>query len=261
MKKSGYHYIAESPQYQNCEVLHPDGNLMFRCSSKKANWYLKRNLATKLKDEPLVVQLTFAPNGNGHMDDPYHLQVMENKCVVCGGLEDLTRHHIVPYCYRKFFIDELKNHRAYDVMALCSSCHHEYETQANILKEAIGQEYGMPVGGLGIKYDEACARAKTAAHAILTHGSRIPQPRLDDLYERVRSYLGREPTTDDLQKVGERNLYDFRDYVHHGRYVVSKIPADGIEEFIRKWRRHFLETMQPKFMPKNWSVERSIWAK
>jgi hypothetical protein len=261
MKKKGYHYILESPQYQNCEVLNPDGHLMFRCSYKKANWYLERNLAVKLKDEPLVVKLLFTPNGNGHIGDPYHLQVMQNKCAVCGNAEDLTRHHIVPYCYRRYFPDEIKNHRAYDVMAMCTNCHHAYETQAECLKKEIGEEYGMPVGGMGAKYDKKSAGAKTAAHAILQHASKMPPARLEELYERVRVHLGREATIDDLQQLTNKNLHDFRDYVHHGKYVVSKIPTDGIEEFIRRWRKHFLETMQPRFMPNNWTVERSVWHK
>lgn len=256
--KTVYHPIVKSPQYQNCEVLNPDGNLMFRCSAKKANWYLERNLATKVKNEPLVIKLLFTPNGNGHMGDPYHLQVMENKCVVCGDVENLTRHHIVPYCYRRFFSEEIKNHRAYDVMAMCSVCHHDYELKAECLKKEIGEEYGMPPTGRGIKYDAKLAKAKNAAHAILVHADKIPAPRLEELSGRVREYLGREATTDDLAKLVDQPSHDFRGFVHHGKFVVSKIPPSQIEEFIRKWRRHFLEIMTPKYMPKNWSVERPI---
>ena len=49
----------KNPQYENCEVLNPDGELMFRCCYKKANWYLDRNLGVKIKDNPLVIRLNF----------------------------------------------------------------------------------------------------------------------------------------------------------------------------------------------------------
>ena len=48
--------------YGNCQVLSPEGHLMFRCESKKANWYLKRDLADIITDEPLVIKLKFQPN-------------------------------------------------------------------------------------------------------------------------------------------------------------------------------------------------------
>lgn len=258
MKKKNSHFAVESPQYQNCQVLNPDGQLMFRCSEKKANWYLTRNLGIKLGENPLVVKLNFNPNGPGHVGDPYHLQEMENKCVVCGTPDDLTRHHIVPYCYRQFFPIDIKNHRAYDVMAMCVTCHHAYEKEADLLKEKIGEEYGMPVHGAGIRYDKEAGRAKNAAHAILVHSDKIPPSRLNELYERVSTYLGREVTQEDLNALTTKELYDFKNYVHHGQYVVSKMTEDQIEPFVKKWRQHFLDTMQPKHMPKSWTVDRPI---
>jgi hypothetical protein len=258
VKRKGCHDVVESPQYQNCQVLHPNGQLMFRCSEKKATWYLDRNLGVKLGDNPLVVKLSFIPKGDGHIGDPYHLQEMENKCVVCGCLDYLTRHHIVPYCYRRFFSDKVKNHRAYDVMAMCSCCHHAYEREADCLKEKIGEEHGMPVNGTGIKYDKDAGRAKNAAHAILVHGDKIPPDRLTELYLRVSTYLGREVGQEDLNTLTTKELYNFKSYVHHGQYVVSKMAEDQIEPFVRKWRQHFIDTMQPKFLPKNWTVDRSI---
>ena len=43
--------------YDNYEVYHPDGTLMFFCSQRKLNWYLKRDLAIILG--PKKIQLTF----------------------------------------------------------------------------------------------------------------------------------------------------------------------------------------------------------
>lgn len=253
-KKIGYHYTLKSPQYGNCEVLSPDGQLMFRCCKKKAFWYLDRNLGKKLSDDPLTVQLTFIPKGVGHVDDPYFLQKMVNRCVVCGNEESLTRHHIVPYCYRKFFPLDLKNHRSYDVIALCVPCHHSYEEYAMNLKKTLAAQYSAPISGTGVKYDKELARARGAAYAFLNHD--IPPERQTELLGRVKNYLQKEVTDADLHELVDKDPYDFGNYTHHGKIVMEQIK--DIENFVRSWRQHFLNTMFPKFLPSFWTVERRI---
>lgn len=61
----------KTPQYENCQVMNPEGRLMFRTHNRKGIWYLDRNLAKKLSDDPLIIQLTFAPKGIGHINDPF----------------------------------------------------------------------------------------------------------------------------------------------------------------------------------------------
>ncbi|NIQ13420.1 MAG: hypothetical protein GTO02_03115, partial [Candidatus Dadabacteria bacterium] len=178
------HHIRKTPQYGNCEVLGPDGNLMFRCCQKKALWYLERNLGNQISKEPFTIQLTFTPKGKGHVDDPYFLQIMKNLCVVCGSDENLTRHHVVPYCYRKFFPTNLKDHRSYDVMALCIPCHELYEEKATEFKEELAVKHSAPVSGTGARFDKALSAARGAARAILEHGNKIPPARKDILIER-----------------------------------------------------------------------------
>ena len=104
--------------YGNYQVLSPDGHLMFRCDEKKANWYIKRNLAEIISNDPLIVKLKFQPKGLGNHNKKYGLSVIENICVVCGSDEFLTRHHVVPTCYRKFFPLEKKSHNFHDVLSL-----------------------------------------------------------------------------------------------------------------------------------------------
>ena len=46
-----------------------------------------------------------------------------------------------------------------------------------------------------------------------------------------------------------------KDYVSHGEMVMNRVMADGhLVDFQRRWRRHFLDTMQPQFMPPFWDV-------
>lgn len=255
-RRVGYHYTLKSPQYENCEVLSPDGQLMFRCCRKKAVWYLNRNLGIKLEDEPLKVQLNFIPKGVGHVNDPYFLQVMENRCVVCGSEKDLTRHHIVPYCYRRFFPMNLKQHRSYDVMALCIPCHRSYEVCALELKEILANQYSAPINGTGIKYNKDLASSRGAAFALLFNRHRMPVERQEELMNRVKNYLQKEVTDSELQELIDKDPYDFGNFNHHGKIIVEQIK--DIEEFVRGWRNHFINKMNPQFLPSHWTVYRSV---
>ena len=63
-----------------------------------------------------------------------------------------------------------------------------------------------------------------------------------------------------LKKEHEREMYEFkrdnRIYYDHGYHVVQKLIAeDGIEDFVKLWRKHFIDIMQPKHMPKGWSID------
>jgi hypothetical protein len=109
--------------YSNIAVLHPSGYLMCYVSRKKATWYLERKLAEVVSENPLKLQLLFKPRGNGNVDDPYGLMVKENRCVVCGIQYNLTKHHIIPYCYRQYFPKEYKEYQSHDVVLLCTKCH------------------------------------------------------------------------------------------------------------------------------------------
>lgn len=60
---------------------------------KKAEWYLKRDLATMLDEK--AIQLTFEAKGEGHAENDYMIEDRDNFCVVCASHKDLTLHHVV----------------------------------------------------------------------------------------------------------------------------------------------------------------------
>ena len=89
----------QTDPYDNCTMYGPDNEWMCACDHKKMNWYLDRNLAEKLSDN--TFKLTFKPEGKGHAtESAYFAEKRVNCCVICGTEADLTKHHIVPYCYR-----------------------------------------------------------------------------------------------------------------------------------------------------------------
>lgn len=242
--------------YGNCQVLSPDGILMFRCDEKKAKWYLNRNLGIIVSESPLTVKLNFTPKGLGNHNKSFGLSEMGNKCVTCGNEEYLTRHHVVPYCYRRYFPIELKSHNFHDVLSLCADCHDSYERKADELKEKIAKEYNIPVNGeLFVENKDLIAFVKMSSTLINPDISNIPKERILWMKNQIKEYFG-------IKRLDKRRLENISHIKTmalkktHGEVVISKI--DNIQNFIEMWRSHFLEHNDCKHLPKDWSVKTDI---
>lgn len=251
--------ISDTPQYENYQVLHPDGKLMFRTSKRRAEWYLTKNLAKLVEDKgpDSVLQLTFTPKGPGCADDPYYQQKMKNRCVVCGVTEKLTRHHIVPSRYRKLFPDELKFNSSYDVQPLCTECHHTAEDYYFELTTALAEEYGSPIDAT-IKFNRELAKIRGAASSLVRYEHLIPVEKQIDMYEMVERYLGRMCTQEDLQELSNSEIYDFTGFTTHSEALMKKLKEEDLQDFVFRWRKFFLDKMQPKYMPDHWVWDRPI---
>ncbi|CAO3628333.1 unnamed protein product [Mucor hiemalis] len=60
--------------YENWKVFSLHRKLMFRCNEKKAQWYLKKDLAVMMPDEPRSIKFTFEAKGDGHKKDDYMVE-------------------------------------------------------------------------------------------------------------------------------------------------------------------------------------------
>ena len=240
--------------YGNCQVLSPDGHLMFRCEEKRIKWYLSRNLAEIVNDSPPTIKLTFKPKGLGNHDKNYGLTIMTNQCVNCGSSEYLSRHHVVPYCYRKFFPNEHKSHNFHDVLSVCVECHNLYERKADKLKYDLSIEYNAPIQGeINNDAKEKRKYAKIAS-TLLDINNNLPKSRIDELYNKVRNYLNKDPKQNDLIILSNIDCKILNRT--HGEIVMSKV--NNIESFIRIWREHFILNNECKFLPDNWNINNKI---
>lgn len=120
--------------YDSCQMLDKDGKFLSWCSKERATWYTSRGLATPLSEDR--IQLNFTHKGEPKSYNKQRKQRSE-LCVVCGASTQLTRHHVVPKCYRKLFPSELKSNQSHDVLAVCESCHERYEVHATRLKTSL----------------------------------------------------------------------------------------------------------------------------
>ncbi len=252
---------SENKKYGNCKVFSPDGKLMFLCNMSRVKWYLDRKLATILnEDDELIkeIQLTFTPKGLGYSNeqDTYFFTPKEDKCVCCGTneLDKLTKHHIVPYCYRKYMPDDYKNHNCYDVVKLCRECHNEYEVYAQELKFKIADDLGVNVNKRsGVKI----SLIKSYANILLNHLDNLPGEVFEKMHNEISDYLGQQYlTNEELKKIAYMNYEEDIEWKSWGEECVDKI--DDLDAFVRIWRQHFLDNMKPKFMHDGWVIDRSI---
>lgn len=258
MSKENKKNVLKAPLYGNCRVQNPEGVHIFNCGIKKANWYLNRALADIINESPLVIRLKFQPNGNGHANDNFYLQERENICVSCGRNDLLTKHHVVPYCYRRYFPDSIKNHSAYDILPLCYECHENYETHAQRFKQELLVEYNIPKE-YTIDVDAEIKKVCMYASALIRYNDHIiPIDRYQMMMDVIRTYYGREEITkEDIERASQLKYNTRREnYKPEGQAIVEKLT--DIEAFIKRWRRHFIETLAPQHMPKYWDANRAL---
>ena len=237
--------------YGNWQVQSPDGILMFRCDEKKAMWYVRRNLGDIVNNDPKIVKLNFKPNGLGNHQRSYGLTEMLNICVVCGTNEFLTRHHVVPHCYRRYFPLEIKSHNFHDVLSVCVHCHDKYERKADDYKVQLSSIYQAPINGEPIDNKEII-KARKLANSLINFEKAMPENRKIEIRNQIKDILGvKKLHKSRLQKL--LNLEVKYSNKTHGEIVVSKI--QDIRGFMTSWRKHFIENNDCKFLPKNWSIE------
>ncbi len=287
-------FSCKNPIYENCKMLAPDGQQLCFCDNKKMEWYISRNLAKKISENPPIFQLIFEPNAKGCVNEKgensdFYISSRKNCCVICGKEDNYMRFHIVPFIYRQFFPENLKSHKSHDVALLCFNCHENCCKSYEEKKKNIAEQFKIPLNSLSDDQklfknkDEFIKKCKAA----YKNWNVIPEKSKDNILEKIYNLfieLKQSKTEDDdIIKVFQKNNYlntiksykdinyefieKFKDYKIdemdnekrknvHGKLVVEKVK--DIREFIREWRLFFVETFSPKFLPKEWSIDHEM---
>lgn len=266
-KPLGVGYSArKSPLYDNCFLHAPDGQPLCTCDKKKAKWYLDKGIGVLQSEDPFVVRLLFEPSGRPDSQQDYYLTAKENLCVVCGKADSYIRKNIVPHEYRRHFPSEMKDHNSHDILLLCTSCHAASNVHDSFLKQQLAEEFVAPQGcedGVRLLEDSDRRRVRSAARALLTAGEGLPEQRREELQALIKSFLNmneeQELTDEALQQAAGLETRIFNEaYVPHGLKVVRAHAEQGLQGLMdleRRWRQHFLTTMQPSHLPPLWSVD------
>lgn len=245
--------------YDNCKLLNPDGKLLALIDAKRAKWYIRKELGVLEAEQPYTVRLKFVPSSHGRRESLFYLTPRENKCVVCGTTDNLTKHHVVPQSFRRHFDLDLKSRSSHDVLAVCRKCHDEYNLYEAEFRKILAERYAAPMGGTGITGSHQNGRKYASAARALLHETKLPVKREDELLELLIDLLGKWPEQEDLEKIANSfNPYQREGYKTMGEYIVSRASFEELNELAKEWRAHFVETMKPKFLPTDWSVNRNL---
>ncbi|KAM6393984.1 exonuclease 3'-5' domain-containing protein 2 isoform 2-T5 [Pluvialis apricaria] len=262
-KPLGVGYSArKSPLYDNCFLHAPDGQPLCTCDRKKAQWYLDKGIGELVSTDPFVVKLRFEPSGRPESQVDYYLTVKENLCVVCGKRESYIRKNIVPHEYRRHFPIQMKDHNSHDVLLLCTSCHAISNYYDNHLKQQLAEEFGAPIGseeGVRLLEDPLRRQVRSGARALL-NADGLPDPRRAELLQSIKDFFNTEAVTPEMlqEAAGLETRICNESYMPHGLKVVQCFAKGGLRSLMqleRRWRQHFLDSMQPKHLPEQWSVD------
>ncbi|KAL8144644.1 hypothetical protein AgCh_003001 [Apium graveolens] len=218
-------FSCKSPAYHNCRIYANDGRLLCYCDRRKLEWYLRRDLAKLVDDDPLAVMLLFEPKGGPEDDDnDFYVQSKKNICVGCGEENHYLRYRVIPSCYRVHFPEHLKSHRSHDIVLVCVDCHEIAHSAAEKYKRIVAAEFGIPLflqkvvdasqaqkklgsSASTVHLDDAGVsplELRSAAMALLRHGQRMPSKRHEELTQIVMKYYGgRKISQEDLERALE----------------------------------------------------------
>ena len=284
--------ICKGPIYDSCKMLAPDGQQLCFCDFKKMSWYLERNLAKLISNDPPVFKLIFEPNARGCVDENlkssnFYIESRTNCCVICGKTENYLRFHVIPILYRSCFPENLKSHKSHDVVLLCLSCHERARKVYEQKKEEISKRYNVPLNVMSdgknnylklIQFIKKCKVIKKNKNKNLpeiaeTKLKKNLKETFDTLIENSQEFKNfveknkikcdKEDDIDDnflnifCDKfiVDDKNIPEGKKNLH-GKLVIEKVK--DLKEFIMEWRQFFLDSFQPKFLPKEWSVKHEI---
>ncbi|XP_059661076.1 protein RRP6-like 3 isoform X2 [Cornus florida] len=213
-------FSCKSPVYHNCRIYANDGRLLCYCDRRKLEWYLRRDLAKLVEDDPPGIMLLFEPKGRPEDEgNEFYIHSKKNICVGCGEGNHYLRYRIIPSCYRVHFPEHLKSHRSHDIVLLCVDCHEIAHTAAEKYKRQVAAEFGIPLFVRKVvdstqPQDESSSsimdqeevgvsplQLRTAAMALLRHGPTMPSKRREELKQIVVKYFGgREISEEDLER-------------------------------------------------------------
>lgn len=215
--------------YENNEMYSLDGKLMFFGKKKRVDWYLKRGLAKKIGHKKY--QFLFETKGDGEPDK--YLKKRRNLCVVSGETENLTKHHVVPYMYRKHFPLEYKDKNSYDLVLLTDEIHSNYEREADKLKKELEDRY---ITDEERQVNKDIDQYNKVSKVLKKHLERLPVNALESLSQEFKELR--------LKEAYKLERIDFN------KLIVDRV---GVENLIIMWKNHFVDTAKPKHLPKWWN--------
>ncbi|CAB9526649.1 Exonuclease 3'-5' domain-containing protein 2 [Seminavis robusta] len=266
----------KKPMYDNIRMLDPQGTVLCTISKKKANWYVNKSLAVwKDEDDKTTIQLLFEPSHRSNQSDDnkkdeqdafFNKSIKQNICVVCGHDQYHMRHYIVPYACRALLPNKYKKHMAHDVVILCPDCHLECKKQATqrlkYLEKCCRKD---PNTATPHTTDRHLYKVKSCALALLRWRSNLPPDTIQEYETLLQQHFQLADTTvvtEELlqQAIQVEEKIPNPHYIPPSEVIVEAMcqTDEDIQAFVKGWRKHFVRTMAPRFLPKGWNVDSNV---
>jgi len=278
------HFACKGPAYENHIMLDPEGKVLCYCDSKKMIWYIERNLARIVSNDPPTFQLNFTPQGRDSIGEECINQFYKkNCCIVCEKEDNYLRFNVVPSLYKQFFPDSLRNRGAHDIVLLCFFCMEKANRHYDLMKRKISAIYNVPliIHDTPLKDTRKISKVISTARSIIK-SSEMPIERKNYLKREVVDFIKDKQNLEnypifftnifknyqvpdneeglsneilnDIKDFDKDNLFNDKERKNfHGKYVVEKVT--DFREFINSWRDLFLDIMKPKIIPPNWKED------
>jgi len=238
--------------YGNHRMHHPDGSFLFFCNNKKIYSYLRRNLATIVGVNDfggIDAKFTFIPKASSepHEIDKYP---KANICVVSGVDYRLTSHHVIPEMFFKHYPYELKRYNSHDIVLLNRDKHYDYEINyARPFTDELANEYGILNMRDWYEQHKESIKPNKIAHLLLKN-TKLPVERKTSYELEFTELTSCEPTPENLKYYQGLGV---KQDIKYGQYFIEHVT--DLNEFSQLWRQHFVDTMNPQFLPKGWTVK------
>jgi hypothetical protein len=276
--------------YDNIRMLDMDGTVLSTISQKKAHWYLHHPAKLAKAIDPHTIQLNFRPHKNSDEEDrritEYNASIKRNCCVGCGDETSFMRHYVVPYCYRSRFPNAFKTHLPHDVVILCPSCHMHAEQASHKrmrrLESNLRRQNHLPPETAQPEWIDPHRQAiRNAAVAVSKWKTKLPKSKIKEYERKIADYFRIDyPTkpipetiiSDACQLTTRKPNPNFvsgvdlviesllKSHSNTDRAAEDELGFDEVQltHFIREWRRNFVQSIQPRFLPAAWSVDAPV---
>jgi hypothetical protein len=221
--------------------------------------------------------------GSSSSEVLYLRTAKRNVCVSCGSGGNIIRHYIVPYSYRSLMPSEYKSHMSHDIVILCPDCHLDCERHSKRrmkrLEDEVRRRENISRSDPVVE-DPYLGHVRSCAIALMKWKETMPNDQVGRYVEVVRDYLmsaceNRDETTtlpndgggmtelteSQLQKACNVNhRVKNPNFVSGSDIVVRSLKGDArlLGQFIVDWRKHFVNTVNPRHMPTGWSVDNPV---
>lgn len=259
----------KKPMYDNIRMVDSDHKHLCNISHKKAKWYVVKNLGKWTNSDEKELQLLFEPRHRSidvrSIDDDgdYIRSQKKNQCVACGEKQFLVRHYIVPYSYRAELPERYKTHLCHDIVALCYSCNldasQSTQERMNWIEDSLRQHLTHQENTQFHFYSHL-RRVKKSAQALKSQSHRLPESKTLEFQKLIREHFSL-PSSQELNPKYIQMAVDIEyqelnpKYIPGPQLVINSLKNDeDIANFVYEWRRFFIDTVRPQFLPDGWNV-------